>query len=66
MLRNDIGEDAGKIWNLIKDNGKMSTSAVMNALQMPERKLLMAIGWLAREDKLKFHVKGKQIFIELQ
>ncbi len=66
MLRNDIGEDAGKIWHLINNDGKMSTSAAMKVLDLPERKMLMAIGWLARENKLKFHVKGKQIFLELE
>ena len=49
-----IGEAAGKIWRLLKDEGPLSVSAISSKSKHPQTMVYMGIGWLAREDKLIF------------
>lgn len=51
---NEIGKTAGKVWTFLRQNGKASVSAVERGVDAPKRQVQMAIGWLAREGKLKF------------
>jgi len=49
-----IGEAAGEIWKLIKEEGPLSVSAVVSKTKRPRAIVYMGIGWLAREDKLVY------------
>jgi len=50
-----IGETAGKIWSvLVEENGAMSVGQLGKKTKLPKDWLCMGIGWLAREDKLRF------------
>ena len=49
-----IGETAGEIWRLLNNEGPMSTSAVARRIKQSQTAVCMGIGWLAREDKLRF------------
>jgi hypothetical protein len=49
-----IGEAAGEIWKLIKEEGPLSVSAVVSKTKRPGAIVYMGIGWLAREDKLVY------------
>jgi hypothetical protein len=49
-----IGEAAGEIWRILKDEDNLSISAVVRRVQQPQPVAYMGIGWLAREDKLVF------------
>ncbi len=49
-----IGETAGEIWKLLRDEGPLSISAIASKTKQPQTIVYMAIGWLAREDKLAF------------
>jgi len=49
----DIGETAGKVWNLLQRNGKASLPTVERGVQSPKSVVHMAIGWLAREGKVE-------------
>ena len=54
MDTNKIGEWAGIVWRLLsKENREMTFEEVMKATGLDERQLAGAIGWLAREDKIK-------------
>jgi hypothetical protein len=44
-----IGEAAGQIWHYLAKHGEAKRGTTL-----PERLLLMGVGWLAREDKLGF------------
>jgi len=53
-----IGEAAGEIWKLLKEEGALSVSAIVGKTKRPQDVVYMGIGWLAREDKLVFtHTK---------
>ena len=56
---NEIGENAGKVWMHLKNNGKCTPKKLVEATGVKERDLQRAIGWLARENKIGFEVSGK-------
>lgn len=73
----NIGEISGAIWKYLSDNGrvqyKKAKDDVMSSfehLPMKEQKFAMAVGWLAREEKLSFIEEGEgrryRLFIELR
>ncbi|MDZ7292080.1 MAG: winged helix-turn-helix domain-containing protein [candidate division KSB1 bacterium] len=49
-----IGETAGKVWHVLKNSGEMSAAQLKKATGADDKTLWMALGWLAREDKLNF------------
>ncbi|MCD6534953.1 MAG: winged helix-turn-helix domain-containing protein [Deltaproteobacteria bacterium] len=60
-----IGIDAGKIWNELELNGAMTTGALKKCLSIAPFNLNVAIGWLAREDKVSLTRKGNTIKVSL-
>ncbi|OIO74390.1 MAG: hypothetical protein AUJ85_05890 [Elusimicrobia bacterium CG1_02_37_114] len=60
-----IGENAGKVWQILRGKGKMNISAIKKATGLDDRKLYMALGWLAREGKVRFEQQRQQILISL-
>jgi len=54
MITNEIGLNAGKIWNALNDNGEHPVKNLIKKLKMSSPDFYMAIGWLAREGKI-FH-----------
>ena len=49
-----IGEAAGQIWHYLAKHGEATLPQLQRGTTLPERLLLMGVGWLAREDKLGF------------
>jgi hypothetical protein len=60
-MNEEIGIVAGQIWRLLKEQGEMSISSIVSGITAPQSTVYMALGWLAREDKLEFvpKIKGK-------
>ena len=53
MLKKDIGNAAGVIWKYLnQQSGPVALSAIKKNVEFSDTVLLMALGWLAREDKL--------------
>ena len=61
-----IGESAGEIWRILKDEESLSISAVARRVKQPQSVAYMGIGWLAREDKLTFTETKQGISISLK
>jgi len=47
-----IGEAAGRIWQYLAEQGEVTLPQLQRGTTLPERLVLMGVGWLAREDKL--------------
>jgi hypothetical protein len=47
-----IGEAAGRIWHYLAEHGETTVRQLQRGTTLPERLVLMGVGWLAREDKL--------------
>lgn len=54
MDKKTIGTNAGIIWNLLYNGQKWNCKKLMEDSGLSEKEVLMAIGWLAREDKIEF------------
>jgi len=63
---NSIGETAGEIWKLLKEEGQLSLSAIARKTKHPQSIVYMGIGWLAREDKLVFTQTKQGVTLSLK
>jgi hypothetical protein len=61
-----IGETAGEIWRLLKEQEPLSVSAIVSKANQPRTVVCMGIGWLAREDKLVFTQARRGISLSLK
>ena len=60
-----IGEGAGAVWKYLNEHPQAEPSEIKRALKLNDDVLWMAVGWLAREDKLVFNSSGKKMQISL-
>ena len=61
-----VGATAGKIWTYLEKNGRSSVSAVEKAANAPKREIQMALGWLAREDKIELAEEKRTLYVWLK
>jgi hypothetical protein len=52
-LNNEIGKDAGKIWNMLQKCNEADTFYLTKTTGMNKEETYNALGWLAREGKIK-------------
>jgi len=52
MITDEIGSNAGKIWNLINEKGNQNLIELKKKLKMTDPQFYLAVGWLAREGKI--------------
>ena len=64
-MKEKIGETAGKIWSALRDNEEVNISQLPKVLNEKPVIVYQALGWLAREDKINYHVKGGKILVSL-
>jgi hypothetical protein len=65
MSTNQIGEAAGTIWRTLEERGPQTFAALMEEVNAPQSLFFMAIGWLSREDKVRFETAGGDYLISL-
>jgi len=65
-MKNQIGLDAGKVWEQLGTGGTMTTGALKKAVGLTPFALYTAIGWLAREDNIVVSRTANQIKISLK
>ena len=66
LSNHQIGETAGAVWFYLNEVGEASLATIKKNLSVSSDLLLAAVGWLAREEKLKFAVSGKTVKISLK
>ena len=49
---NSIGECAGMVWGFLSKKGRSSALEMKYGLSIKSSQLFMALGWLAREEKI--------------
>lgn len=67
MIKSQIGNNAGRIWRLIDElNGEVSYDELKEISCLCEIDILLAIGWLSRENKVYlFNIEGDDWMIQL-
>jgi hypothetical protein len=61
-----VGEVAGKVWHALKENGEMSPAQLKKKTGTDDKTMWMALGWLAREDKVNFNQIKNTLKISLK
>jgi hypothetical protein len=61
----EIGENAGKVWQYLNQNGRQSFNALCKATKLKPREADRALGWLAREGKVAFEKEKNAEMISL-
>lgn len=61
-----IGEIAGKVWMFLKQNGESNLNQLKKGIKADPNVTLQAIGWLAREDKLRIEKTGRFVTYALK
>ncbi|MEK7312107.1 MAG: winged helix-turn-helix domain-containing protein [Chloroflexota bacterium] len=66
MLIQKVGEAAGLIWQAIDSQGPLKMTALKKLLKINDTILNMALGWLAREDKIEMTASGRTFLVQLK
>jgi len=61
-----IGETAGKIWRHLHAEGGRTLAQLAKQLDERPERITMAVGWLAREDKIVLSVRGNTTKVALK
>jgi len=62
----EIGEAAGRVWHFLNKNPQATFDDIYKSLSIEPRLFCMAVGWLAREDKIEFDGQGKKRTVSLK
>jgi len=65
-LIQSIGETAGKVWEFLNEKGESNIIQLMQGVEADAGLILQAIGWLAREDKIRIEKKGVYVIYSLK
>ncbi len=61
-----IGEVAGKVWHTLDEEGQLRMPALQRQIGVAPALLHMALGWLAREDKIEVEPDGRSYRVRLK
>jgi hypothetical protein len=64
-MLDDIGIIAGEIWCYLEKNEEASVGKLTQELKQTDRMILLGLGWLAREDKLKIEKRQRATYFML-
>jgi len=64
-MRDQIGEAAGRLWELLQKRNELSISQLPKALGETPTLTYQALGWLAREGKVQYRTVKKTIYVSL-
>ena len=66
-MNEKVGTLAGAVWTALNENGTMTSKDLKKAAKIKtDKELYLAMGWLAREDKLVVVEEGKDITLSLK
>lgn len=58
-----IGENAGKVWHALNEVGEISLQELGRKLNLSFEDIALAVGWLARENKVFIQKKRDMLVI---
>lgn len=63
MEKEIVGENAGKVWRAMNELDETTISELARKLELSVESAAMAVGWLARENKICIERKNGQIIV---
>ena len=64
-MKDKVIAAAGRVWKTLGERGPVSITELTKILKMKTDIVNQAIGWLAREDKIKYIPKGSRQLVSL-
>ncbi|HKS94799.1 MAG TPA: winged helix-turn-helix domain-containing protein [Terriglobia bacterium] len=61
-----VGEAAGKVWHALSEQGPLTLTELKKKLNGSSELVGLAIGWLAREDKVAILPEKKTLRVQLR
>ncbi len=65
VTQTTIGDTAGTIWESLSKEGPLTFAALMEEISVPQSVFFMAVGWLSREDELRFEQANGDYLVRL-
>ncbi len=65
-IKAQVGETAGKVWNTLSSDGPQTVAQLKRKLNTTNELVILAVGWLAREDKVEITQEKKSFRIQLK
>ncbi len=65
-IKNQVGETAGKVWTVLNSEGPLTVAQLKKKVNGTGELLNLAIGWLAREDKIDITPEKKNLRVQLR
>lgn len=65
MIQKDIEINAETIWHLMDAKGAMSIQELRESTSYDMLMIALALGWLAKEHKIKFTTYNEVMYVEL-
>ncbi|MDH6357997.1 winged helix-turn-helix domain-containing protein [Parabacteroides sp. PF5-9] len=65
MEKNDVGRNAGRVWQILAEKRSTSIRKIGELTHWSESHIFMALGWLARENKIRFNNQNGILYVEL-
>ena len=65
-INGQVGETAGRIWQLLSNEGPQTFPQLKKKLNGSGELVSLALGWLAREDKVDISQEKKNITVALR
>ena len=62
----EIGDTAGRVWRALSENGPLTMAKLLKKVDEPRDTVLQALGWLAREEKIKITEERRNRVIALR
>ena len=64
-MKEKIGWTAGRVWETLKMDGEADIATLAKKMDEKSYIVQQALGWLAREDKIDYSIKGNKIIVSL-
>lgn len=65
MEKTKVGLNAGKVWHVLNENGELSMNDLCHNLDLQFEDVALAIGWLARENKIVMSRKDDILYVSI-
>ena len=65
-MREDIGNAAGTVWRYLEAHGSRSVSQIQRETGLSQSLTYLALGWLAREGKIRFAQDRRALLVGLE
>lgn len=65
MLKQDIGSNAGDVYTLLSQKGKLSIRKIGELTYKRESEIFLSLGWLLRENKIKIMEQNGELIFEI-